>query len=167
MVFISYVKEDPWFPVSKTDAFKIVGKSWKMQDKGSKLLIIISCLGSRFHAWIYRRRSLYSFLSVWYIPCGVRIMTFRWVVYCTWYSINQGRSLAGSLSCVIWSGSAKHIPWFPRIPVNTLRPRRNGRRFADETFNSISWMKMLEFRLRSPWSLFLTVQFTIFHHGFR
>ena len=33
--------------------------------------------------------------------------------------------------------------------------------------NAFSWMKMLEFRLRFHWSLFLRVQLTIFHHWFR
>ena len=33
--------------------------------------------------------------------------------------------------------------------------------------NAISWMKMLEFRLRFHWSLFLRVQLTIFQHWFR
>ena len=33
--------------------------------------------------------------------------------------------------------------------------------------NAFSWMKMLEFRLRFHWSLFLRVQLTIIHHWFR
>ena len=33
--------------------------------------------------------------------------------------------------------------------------------------NSFSWMKMLEFRLRFHWSLFLRVQLTIFQHWLR
>ena len=33
--------------------------------------------------------------------------------------------------------------------------------------NAFSWMKMLEFRLRFHWSLFLRVQLTIFQHWFR
>ena len=51
--------------------------------------------------------------------------------------------------------------------LNSLRPRQNGRRFADDTFKAFSWMKMLEFRLIFHWSLFLRVQLTIFHHWFR
>ena len=39
--------------------------------------------------------------------------------------------------------------------VNTLRPRQNGRHFADDTFKRIYWIKILEFRLRFHWSLFL------------
>ena len=38
---------------------------------------------------------------------------------------------------------------------NTLRPRQNGRHFADDIFKSNSWMKMFEFRLKYHWSLFL------------
>ena len=33
--------------------------------------------------------------------------------------------------------------------------------------NAFSWMKMLEFRLRFQWSLFLRVQLTIFQHWFK
>ena len=33
--------------------------------------------------------------------------------------------------------------------------------------NAFSWMKMLEFRLRFHWSLFLRIQLTIIHHWFR
>ena len=35
--------------------------------------------------------------------------------------------------------------------VNTLRPRRNGRHFADDTSSAFSWMTMLEFRLEFHW----------------
>ena len=53
------------------------------------------------------------------------------------------------------------------IWLNTLRPRQNGRRFADDLSNAFSWMKMLEFRLSFHWSLFLSVQLTIIQHWFR
>ena len=49
--------------------------------------------------------------------------------------------------------------------VNTLRPRQNGRHLPDDIFKCIFWMKMFQFRLRFPWSLFLRVQLTIFHIG--
>ena len=68
--------------------------------------------------------------------------------------------------------------------VSSLRPRKNGRHFADDIFKCIflneniwipikismkfvSWMKMLEFWLHFHWSLLLRVQLTIFHHWFR
>ena len=41
------------------------------------------------------------------------------------------------------------------LPVNTLRPRQNGRHFADDILSAFSWMKMFEFRLKFHWSLFL------------
>ena len=37
---------------------------------------------------------------------------------------------------------------------NTLRPRQDGRHFADDIFKCIFLMKMLEFRLLFHWSLF-------------
>ena len=46
--------------------------------------------------------------------------------------------------------------------LSTLRPRQNGRHFADDTFKHISWMRMLEFLLKFYWSLLLRVQSTIF-----
>ena len=39
--------------------------------------------------------------------------------------------------------------------------------FADIIFRCILWMKMFEFWLRYHWSLFLSVQLTIFQHWFR
>ena len=78
----------------------------------------------------------------------------------------------------------------PCLPnINTLRPRQNGRHFADDTFkwiflthlgrdkmiaisqtissNKFSWIKMFEFRLKFHWTLFLRVQFTISQHWLR
>ena len=48
--------------------------------------------------------------------------------------------------------------------VNTLRPRQNGCHFA--VLNAFSWMKMVEFRLKSHWSSFVGVQLTIFQRWF-
>ena len=39
--------------------------------------------------------------------------------------------------------------------------------FQTTLSNAFSWMKMLEFRLKFHWSLFLRVQLTIVHHWFR
>ena len=50
---------------------------------------------------------------------------------------------------------------------NTLRPRQNGRHFADDTFKRIFSKKMSEFRLKFHWGLFLRVQLTISQHCFR
>ena len=44
--------------------------------------------------------------------------------------------------------------------TNTLRPRQNGRHFADAIFK-------FEYRLKFRWSLFLRVQLTISQHWFR
>ena len=51
--------------------------------------------------------------------------------------------------------------------VNTLRPRRNRRHFADDIFKFIFLHEMHEFWLKFHWSVFLRVQFTIFQHWFR
>ena len=51
--------------------------------------------------------------------------------------------------------------------INRLRPRQDGRHFPDDIFKWISWMKMLEFRLRNNWNLFLRFKLTISQHWFR
>ena len=66
---------------------------------------------------------------------------------------------------------SKHwLPWNHHnsiwSAVNSMRPRQNGRHFADNTFNRI-FVKILEFWLNLRWSLFLRVQLTIFLHWFR
>ena len=57
--------------------------------------------------------------------------------------------------------------WNQGMGLYTLRLKQNGLHIADDTFKCISWMKMLEFQLKFHWSLFLRVQFIIFHHWFR
>ena len=53
--------------------------------------------------------------------------------------------------------------------VNTLRPRQNGRHFADDTFKHISLNETVRILIQiSPnCVLFLWVQLTIFQHWFR
>ena len=50
---------------------------------------------------------------------------------------------------------------------NTLRPRQNGRYFADGIFKRIFWTKMFEFWSKFHWSLFPRNQFKTSHHCFR
>ena len=51
---------------------------------------------------------------------------------------------------------------------NALRVQDKMAAFSQMTLsNAFSWMKMLEFRLRFHWSLFLGAQLTIFQHWFR
>ena len=68
----------------------------------------------------------------------------------------------------IYAGSLLIAPIWPCPQcVNTLRPRQKGCHFADDTSKRISLkMKMLEFRLKFHWILFLRVQLTIFQHWF-
>ena len=51
--------------------------------------------------------------------------------------------------------------------VNTLRPRQDGRHFADDIFKCIFLMKTFDFRLKFYWSLFLRAYLTIFQDWFR
>ena len=52
-------------------------------------------------------------------------------------------------------------------PLNILRPKEDGRHFADDTFKCIFLMKTFEFRLGFHWSLFLMFELTTFQHWFR
>ena len=47
---------------------------------------------------------------------------------------------------------------YSQLNLNTLRPRQNGRHFADTISSAFSWVKMLEFRLRFHWSFVPKVQ---------
>ena len=51
--------------------------------------------------------------------------------------------------------------------INTLRPRHMDAMSQTTFSNAFSWMKMFEFRLKVHWSLFPTVQLTIFQQWFR
>ena len=51
--------------------------------------------------------------------------------------------------------------------INTLRPRQNGRNFADDIFKCIFFNEMFQLRLKFHWRLFIRVQLTIIQHCFR
>ena len=56
----------------------------------------------------------------------------------------------------------------PKVLFKTHWGRDKTDAILQTTFsNAISWMKMVEFRLKFHWSLFLKVQLTIFQHWFR
>ena len=50
---------------------------------------------------------------------------------------------------------------------NTLRPRQDGRHFADDIFTCISSMIIAVFWLNFHWNIFARVRLTIFEHWFR
>ena len=73
---------------------------------------------------------------------------------------------------ILWdtSADAKCRPSCPGLDVITLTHwGRDKMATVSQTTlsNAFSWMKMLEFRLKFHWSLFLRVQLTIFQHWFR
>ena len=71
----------------------------------------------------------------------------------------------------IYEETGNHRKQFSRqyfvLLLITLRPRKNGRYFADHILSAFYWMKMYELRLKVHRSLFLRVQLTIFQHWFR
>ena len=75
-----------------------------------------------------------------------------------WQSITRTNDNISSLS---------HVCIARPMWINTWRPRRNEQHFADDIFKRISSMKMFEFLIKFPWSLFPMVQLTIFQHWFR
>ena len=76
--------------------------------------------------------------------------------------VTQDRELW--VGCV---GGCYNIGYPPHTYLNTLRPRQDGRYFADDVLNAFSSMKMFEFRLKFHWSLFRRIQLTIFQQWFR
>ena len=71
-----------------------------------------------------------------------------------------------SPNVVTWPKWVNNIPqdWFS---FNTLRPRQNGRHFADNVLKCNFLNESYEFRLKFYWSLLIRVKLTIFHHWFR
>ena len=63
-------------------------------------------------------------------------------------------------------GDPYGITKFGQYWFNTLRPRQQAA-VSQTLSNAFSWSKMLEFRFRFHWSLFLRVQLTIIQHWFR
>ena len=78
-------------------------------------------------------------------------------------SANMNFCLAGEKGC------QKQISFslvcIQMLMINTLRSRQICHYIA--FWNAFSWMKMYEFRLRFPWSLFLRLELTIFQYWFR
>ena len=68
---------------------------------------------------------------------------------------------------VISQGYMPHSIWqlitwsLDKMCLNTLRPRQNGRHFADDISKYIFRKQIYEFRLIFHWSLFLRVKLTI------
>ena len=60
-----------------------------------------------------------------------------------------------------WSRSCRTF-W-----LNTLRPRQNGRHFADDIFKCIFLNENVWIPIKIHWRLFVRVQLTIFQHWFR
>ena len=82
-------------------------------------------------------------------------------VYCPAYAVLHQRVLLTKRNYVPCARLSCHMY------INTLRPRQNGRHFADEILKCISWIKMYELWLIFHWSLFRRVISTIFQHWFR
>ena len=61
--------------------------------------------------------------------------------------------------------SHRFVTWVP--DVNTLRPRQNGRHFADDIFKCIFLNENVWIGLIFNWSLFLWFELTIFQHWYR
>ena len=53
------------------------------------------------------------------------------------------------------------------IHFNTLRPRQDGRHFADNILRAFSSMNIVAFWLNLHWNMFARVQLTIIQHWFR
>ena len=77
------------------------------------------------------------------------------------FVISNGQVTSFKMSNEIW----RH---FAELRVLTHWSRDKMAAISQTTLsNAFSWMKMLEFRLKFHWSLFIRVQFTIVQHWFR
>ena len=85
-----------------------------------------------------------------------------WGAYNEWYwrKLRQKRTeLYHTRGCIVYLQVSSHLTHRGRDKMATVSQTTLS--------NAFSWMKMLEFRLRFHWSLFLRVQLTIFQHWFR
>ena len=82
-------------------------------------------------------------------------------------SISHTKSQHLNVSCILLQLSSLN-PLKPGHEVLTHWGRDKMDAISQTTSSSgFSWMKMFEFRLKFQWSLFLSVQLTIFQHWFR
>ena len=171
LFFVMCVREISFLYLTQTLCF-----SWCMSANEG---IYNSWFRSYFSGWVslryWWRRAMQTARRTYYIspisfPTGLKVIIL-WSVH-AWI----GSSFSTMLyRCIYPLG---HVP-IPSVTMAsylryvschrliTLRPRQNGRRFADDTFKRIFLMKIVEFRLRFQWSLFLRVQLTIIQHWFR
>ena len=96
---------------------------------------------------IWRRRS-------WSRPDGTNLLSqqklphyLRGVVVFTWEQFHNKRSRYLSLIWV-WKLLIKHYNRISHGPMNTLRPRQDGRHFQTTFSDGFSWMKLYEFRTK-------------------
>ena len=73
---------------------------------------------------------------------------------------------AGTWSCTKEKNSFIYI-YIYIYPYNILRPRPNGRHFADDIFKYIFLNENFWIPVKFHWNLFLRVQLTSFQHWFR
>ena len=90
-------------------------------------------------------------------------------IYLWWI---HGDMSDNALSCAVNHKSGAHVLRFVvftssnRIFLNALKPKQNGRHFAD-ILNAFSFMKMYKLRFEFHRNSFPSVQWTIFKHWFR
>ena len=88
---------------------------------------------------------------LWHQPHVVEEMRTSTGTVSTWFAHNTPGSSSEQLSMPL----LKHLGWDKMAAISQTTP-----------LNTFSWMKMLEFRLKFHWRLFLRVQLTIFQHCF-
>ena len=101
-----------------------------------------------------------------------------WQVYWSWTSIpsinetsrllyRSGNRFPTTAQCSMCQSCRYQPVICLRQTLNSSPPGQNGRRVADEIFNCISWMKMMQFRFMFHWNIFPRAQVTIRQHLFR
>ena len=118
---------------------------------------------------------LQLFLKLLPLEKYAKILSYKWHRLCMliWPLENASKKV-----CHWSTGVAAHCTMFyysillnavHSYDINTLRPRQNGRHFANDTFKRIFVDENFRILMKFHWSLFLRVQFwlRIFHHWFR
>ena len=124
--------------------------------------------------------SFHTLLVIWLLSIQRLILIYidtwfdEYLTIIVWIFDMNALSFAGNFG-VVYKGVLRRGGEVTDVAVktiksesfNTLRPRRMDA-ISQTTFPStFSWMKMVEFRLKVHWSLFLRVELTIFQHWFR
>ena len=143
-----------------------VMKYWNMSESSTRSIGMPTSISSKVNRFAeYIRIQCVGHGFVWGIIYGI-CMSF--VLLC-WVSLVLCNSMLGGSYLANTMAARESFQYEDPLWVHLTHWGRDKMATVSQTTlsNAFSWMKMLEFRLRFHWSLFLRVQLTIFQHWFR